>query len=151
MVKNLSKVFLMLCLLTVGGGIVAHAQIDSDIAIQGNVPFAFMVGDTKRPAGKYEIKALDDIANVLELRSEDGRTSVFVDAENIITKGERIESKNELVFDKVGDQYFLSQVWEAGSSSGSALVKSMMERRLTDSGGQAEKHSVAALLRHLKP
>jgi hypothetical protein len=146
MMKNLSKMFLALCLLTVGG-IVAHAQIDSGARIQANVPFTFMAGDTKLPAGKYEIRALDDQTNVLEMKSSDGRTTVMLDTVNVEKRGEGIENKSELVFDKVGDQYFLSQVWEAESISGSGLLKSRMEKRLTDGGSQPERHSVAALVR----
>jgi hypothetical protein len=56
MMKNLGKLFLTLCLLAVGGGVVANAQIDGVSQIEANVPFAFTVGDTKLPAGKYNIR-----------------------------------------------------------------------------------------------
>jgi hypothetical protein len=110
-----------------------------------------MVGDTTLPAGKYEIRALDDMPGVLELRSVSGHTVVNVDAESVKTKDERIANKCELVFDKVGDKYFLSQVFVAGSSTGSELAKSRMEKRLEGDGGQPERHSIAAILRRLKP
>ena len=51
MMKNLGKLCLMLCLLAVGGGVVANAQIDSVSQLQANVPFAFSVDKTKLPAG----------------------------------------------------------------------------------------------------
>lgn len=149
--KNLSKMFLALCLLTVGGGIVANAQIESDIAIEANVPFTFVVGNTTLPAGRYEIKAIGDMEGVLELRGADGHSAIAVDTESVETKRDQIENKSELVFNKVGNQYFLYQVWLAGSSSGAELPKSRMEKKLTDGGGQSERHSVVALLRHLKP
>ena len=64
-----------------------------------NVPFDFAVGDTTLPAGKYEIKDLDDLApNVLELRSVNGRTAVVFEAESAQTPRDQIESKSELVF-----------------------------------------------------
>ena len=150
MIRNLGKLLLALCLLTVGGGVVANAQIDTGVTIRGDVPFTFMVGDTTLPAGKYEIRTLDDMPGVLELRSVSGHTVVNVDAESVKTKDERIASKCELVFDKVGDRYFLSQVFVAGSSSGSELAKSRMEKRLEGDGGRPEKHSIAAVLGHLK-
>ena len=150
MMKNLGKLFMALCLLTVGGGIVANAQIDSDVTIRASVPFAFMVGDTTLPAGKYEIKVLDeDSLNVLELRSVNGRTSVVFDTENVETRGDQMVNKGELVFDKIGDKYFLSQVWMAGSDTGSELVKSRMERRLEGRGMKSERHSIVAILRKL--
>jgi hypothetical protein len=150
--RNLGKLLLTLCLLTVGGG-VATAQIDTVSQIEANVPFAFAVGDTKLPAGKYEIKQLDNISpKVLELRSADGHTSVVFDTEDAQTRGDdQTVSKTELVFDKVGDQYFLSQIWVSGSTSGNDVPKSRMEKRLAAGGVQPEKHSVVAFMKHLKP
>ena len=152
MTRNIGKLFLMLCLLAVGGGVVANAQIDSATRIEVNVPFDFAVGNTTLPAGKYEIKGVDDLApNVLELRSANGRTTVVFEAASAQTRGDQIESKSELIFNKFGDRYFLSQVWVAGSSSGNELPKSRMEKRLMDGGSQPEKHSVASFVKHLKP
>ena len=151
MMRNLGKVVLTLCLLTVGGGIVANAQIDSLTRIQANVPFAFAVGNTMLPAGKYQIRRLDDNApNVLELTSANGRTRVIFDSEDAEMRAEQPASKTELVFDKVGDQYFLNRIWVAGSSSGIEMPKSRMEKRLTDGGSQSEKHSIVGFLKHLK-
>ena len=144
--KYLGKLFLTLSLLVVGGGVVANAQIDSVPQIEANVPFAFTVGDTRLPAGKYEIRTLDDNEpTVLEISSVDGHTSVAFDTENATTRDDRLASKTELVFDKVGDHYFLYQVWVSGSESGSELVKSRLQKRLEVSGTKAEKQSVAAL------
>jgi hypothetical protein len=150
MTRNLGKLLLALCLLTVGSGI-ANAQIDTGVTIRADVPYTFIVGDTTLAAGKYEIRALDDMPGVLELRSVSGHAVVNVDAESVLTKDEKIASKCELVFDKVGDRYFLSQVFVEGSSSGSELAKSRMEKRLEGDGGRPERHSVAAMLRRLKP
>ena len=147
MIRNLGKLFLALCVLTVGGGIVANAQIDSDITIVGNVPFTFVVGDTTLPAGQYTIKVLEgDSTHVLELRSVIGHTSVVFETENTETRGSRVVNKSELVFHRIGDNYFLSQVWMAGIASGSELAKSRMEKRLEGSGMKSERH-IAAVLR----
>lgn len=152
MMRNLGKLFLALCILTIGGGVVANAQVDTVPQIEANVPFAFVVGDTTLPAGKYQIRTIDDMAsNVLEIRSANSRTSVIFDTENAEARGERIESKTELVFDKVEGQYFLSQIWVAGTSTGNELTKSRTEKRLTNGGSQSEKHSVVAVLKGKKP
>ena len=152
MIRNLGKLFLALCLLTVGGGIVANAQIDSDSRIQASVPFAFVVGNTTLPAGKYEIKGIDDnTPGVLELRSSNGRRAVIFETEAARTPNDDPASKTELVFDKVGDKYFLSQVWAEGNGSGSQLAKSKTEKRLEGDGTQTERHSIDAILRRLKP
>jgi hypothetical protein len=59
-------------------------------------------------------------------------------------------NKTELVFNKVGDQYFLSQIWVAGSAAGNEVPKSRMEKRLAKGGSQSEKHSVIASLKQPK-
>jgi hypothetical protein len=148
MVRNLGKLCLALCLLTVGGVVVANAQIDSGTTIQANVPFTFVVGDTTLPAGKYDIRVLDaDALNVLELRSVKGNTAVTFNTDDTQTKRDQILNKGDLVFDKIGDKYFLSQVWMAGSASGNELVKSRMEKRLEGRGMKSERHSIAANLK----
>jgi len=150
--RNLGKLFLTLCLLSVGGGVVANAQVSTVSGIEANIPFAFAVGDTKLPAGKYKIRTPDDNApSILEIRSDNGRTSVVFDTENAQTRDDQPANKTEQVFDKVGDQYFLSQIWLSGSESGSELPKSRMEKRLADGGTQPEKHSIVAFMKHLKP
>jgi hypothetical protein len=151
MMKNLGKLFLTLSLLVVGGGVVANAQIDSVPQIEANVPFAFTVGDTRLPAGNYYIRTLDDNApSLLEISSVDGRTSVAFDTENATTRNDRAAKTTELVFDKVGDRYFLSQVWVSGSTYGSELAKSKLQKNLESSGSKAEKQSVAALMKPSK-
>src|SRR5258705_6547634 len=151
MMENLGKLLLTLCLLAVGGGVVANAQVDSVSQLEANVPFAFTVGDTRLPAGKYNIRTLDEnTPSVLEISSVDGRTSVAFDTENATTRSDKVAKTTELIFDKVGDRYFLSQVWVSGSSSGSELAKSKLQKRLEGSGSKAERQSVVALMKPSK-
>lgn len=150
MIRNLGKLFMMLCFLAVGGGVVANAQ--SGPQIEGNVPFAFSVGNTTLPAGKYEIRRLDDSEpSVLELSSSNGRTKVVFETEDTQTREDQIMGNTKLVFNKAGDKYFLSQIWVAGSASVNELPKSKMEKKLEDGGSRSEKQSIVAFLRHLKP
>jgi hypothetical protein len=152
MIKNLGKLCLSLCLLVVGGVVIANAQMDSVPQIEANITFPFTVGDTRLPAGQYRIRITDDNSpDVLELSSVDARTSVIFHTEDAETRGNKIANDSELVFDKVGDQYFLSQIWVAGSATGNQLTRSRMEKRLMSRGSQPEKHSVAAVAKRMKP
>ena len=149
--RNLGKLFLALCLLTVGGGIVANAQVDSETIIQANVPFAFVIGDNTLPAGEYEIRGIDDnTPGVLEVVSVKGRKRIVFETDAAQTRDNEPATKTELVFTKAGDKYFLSQVWVAGNGSGSELRRSKMEKESEEGGGQPERHSIAAILRHKK-
>jgi hypothetical protein len=138
----------MLCLTVFGGAALAQAQIDSVTRIQADIPFNFTVGDTTLSAGKYELRRVDDLAeNVLELSSVDGRARVIFDASPAQTKDLRPANRSELTFDKYGDQYFLSEIWVAGRSTGEELVRSRMEKRIAGGGKASEKHSIIAFLK----
>lgn len=147
--KYISKLFLSLCLLMGLGAIAAQAQVDSGVTIEANVPFAFTVNDTTLPAGKYSVKVVDgDTLNVMEIRSAAGRTAVLFDTETAQADG--APRKSELVFNKIGDNYFLSQVFLGGDDTGNQLLKSRMEKRLEAGVIKSEKHSIAAIKRQSK-
>jgi len=143
--KYISKGFLALCLLLGVGAVNASAQIESDVTVKANIPQTFVVNDTTLPAGKYTIRVVEDTAlDVLEIRSEDGRTAVLFNTDSAEPK--QMPNKSELVFDKVGDTYFLSQIFVEGDDTGNQLIKSRMERKLEGDGLKSEKQSVAALM-----
>src|SRR5215212_9115143 len=139
-----SKLFMALCLSLCFGVVAANAQVESDVTIEANIPHSFVVEKTTLPAGKYMIKVADpnmDL-NVLEIRSANGHTSVVFETEG--AQSRQTPNKTELVFDKVGDSYFLSEVLVSGDNTGARLKKSRMEERLEGKGQTAERHYVAA-------
>ena len=69
-----------------------------------------------------------------------GKTAVFFETEAIIVPG--LAPQTELVFDKIGDTYFLSKVFVKGDDGGNLLPKSKMQRRLEEGGSRAESHSI---------
>lgn len=147
----ISKLFLSLCLILGLSAVMAtNAQIDSDATIYVNVPHSFIVRDTTLPAGEYTVKVADDYndLNVLEIRSRQGHMAVIFETEAV--QANRAPGKSELVFDKIGDNYFLSRVFLKGDESGNELAKSKMQRRLEDGGLKAETHSIAATKKQSK-
>ena len=148
--KYVSKLFLALCLSLGLGAVAANAQVESDVTIEANIPHSFVVEKTTLPAGKYMIKAADEFGDpsVMEIRSASGHTAVFFETEGVQPR--QAPAKTELVFDKVGDTYFLSEVLVAGDDTGGKLPKSRMEERLEGKGLTAERHSVAALTKPFK-
>jgi hypothetical protein len=111
---------------------VAHA----DERIVAKVPFAFVVGDRQLPAGDYVVKELSDDAGVLAITSVDGRR--FVYTLTIPASSGEQATKPELVFEKFGNQYFLSQVMpQGGDSREIVLTPSIMERNMVKSAGRA--------------
>ena len=83
-----------------------RAQAPSKVEV--NIPFEFSAGNTTLRPGVYSIKRLS--GNFLMLRRVDGKSSVILNAPLTLTS---IETKagERLVFNKYGEQYFLSQIW----------------------------------------
>jgi hypothetical protein len=117
-----------------------QAQIVDDIEV--NVPFQFHAGNVKLPAGQYRIHPLDDSdLTVMEISSADGSTSALFQVEG--TKTDSTPAKTELIFNKYGDRYFLSEMFDEGNADGNRLVPSRDEKRASKESG-ADVARVAA-------
>ena len=137
--RNQSFTILTLALLAVAGGTSARAQVLD--TIEADVPFDFAAGRQVMPAGHYTIKRFDDsLPGVMEIRGSDSRRArVFLTGDAQMAKEPR---DTELIFDRVGDQYFLSEIFEVGNKYGVAVPKSRAERKLETEGAMLEKQSV---------
>ena len=125
------------------GNASARAQTLNEYSIVADIPFSFVVRDTALPAGKYTVKRVDDTeTHLLEIRSNKGRIAVVFEAQN--AQANQIPRDAELVFDQVGDQYFLTQIWTSASEFGYQLPKTKAEERLEGSGMQSERRSILA-------
>ncbi len=91
-------------LLAIVGSGAAYAQSVTIV----NVPFAFTAGAKQLPAGKYEVRA-DDTTQTITLTPEHGAATV-VGALTRLGLRHPIEN-GELVFDKVENNYTLSELW----------------------------------------
>ena len=143
--KIITKLFLALCLVSLGATLTANAQIRSDARIRANIPYSFVVNNTTLPAGTYVITVVDLYGSdltVLEIRSENDKTAVLFDTQPVTVPG--LAPQTALVFDKIGDTYFLSKVFLKGDEGGNQLQKSKMQRRLEENGSIAESHSIPA-------
>jgi hypothetical protein len=81
------------------------AGADDHIAVK--VPFTFIVGETRLPAGSYVVREVPDEVGVVEITSTDGRRSAYV----LTVPAEASQlSRPELVFEKFSNQYFLARV-----------------------------------------
>lgn len=91
-----------------------------------NIPFDFYAGKAKLNAGTYQIKRMSDSA--IAIRSADGKTTTLVSAP--LTIGAR-DSKagRRLVFNRYGDQFFVSQIW-LDVESGRQVIPSKEETRI---------------------
>jgi|SRR4030095_2515996 hypothetical protein len=104
--------------------------------IRVNIPFDFIVTNKKLPAGEYYIGRVQSYSDiVLDISNVDRFAHVFP----LTTAVQTLEAKTEgtLVFHRLGDQYFLSQIWAAGSRTGRVIPKSRSEREAERTSGTA--------------
>jgi hypothetical protein len=101
-----------------------HAQ--SNLDVTAAVPFDFVAGNERLPAGEYSVRALTTAQGVLVIRNRDEGTNL-VRLTNSTQRPVPTE-RAMLVFRRYEDKYFLYQVWTTGEVSGYELPKSRTER-----------------------
>jgi hypothetical protein len=107
-----------------------HAQ---GLTMSVTIPFDFAVGGKTLPAGEYYLqRAADGARPVTQIRSRDNKElGIYLPQSHPVQDIRvQLESQSQLVFNKYGDQYFLSQVWLFGRRIGEELPKTSKERVL---------------------
>ena len=115
----------------------AQAQVTDDLEV--NIPFQFHAGNAKLPAGEYRIHMLDSSdLSIMEISNKDGSASALFQVQE--TDAKATPNKDELIFNKYGNRYFLADVFEVGSSSGSRVLESQYEKRVSAQTKEAQEH-----------
>ena len=136
---------LILGLLIAASDICAKAQALAEGTIEADVSFAFIVGKKTFPAGKYTFKRADDTnPEVLRISDNSGRRTIFFKAGT--AEANEYPNQTKLVFDKIGDQYFLSEIWTSDTNFGYRLPKTNAEKSLEGGDIKTELHSILAKL-----
>jgi hypothetical protein len=95
--------------------------------IKANIPFDFMAGGQKLPAGEYTVRT-GIIRSTLEVRNLKTKQTVFAISQGLEV---RAGSKPQLVFRRYGNQYFLAKATDY--TSGTELPMSKAEREAVKS------------------
>jgi hypothetical protein len=95
-------------------------------SFKATIPFDFAVGNKRLPAGEYQIKPAAE--KVMVIQSTDARSSAV--AMTIGVQAGKSNDVGKLVFNRYGDQYFLSKIWPPASTDGRELSKSRLEREV---------------------
>jgi len=115
----------------------AHAQITDTLEV--NIPFQFHAGNTKLPPGNYSIHMLENSdLKFMEITSADGSTSALFEVHE--TDSSSTPAKGELIFNKYGNRYFLSKLFDEGNPSGNEVVESAYEKRTSQAAAEAQIH-----------
>ena len=125
MKRHLYILMLIIALVTTSA---AEAQTTSPKRVIANIPFAFTVGKTNLPAGKYAVSVLNPSSDrtVLQIRSVDGPASAIV-LTNSVNSSPADNAK--LVFERYDDRYFFHEAKMAGESTSFETLHSKAERK----------------------
>lgn len=139
--KGISMLVLIISIAFVTAVVSANAQTHD--RLKADVPFDFMVGDQKLPAGAYTISPLMEQSNDgVILKNADSSASAMHLTNRI---ADRAEQQAKLVFRKQGDSYYLSEIWD-GNSEGKQvrLSRKAREAELAKANSGSETIAIAA-------
>jgi len=106
---------------------------------KATVPFDFTVGQTKMPAGTYEISPLSHAILIMDRKTAKSVLSLFNSEEP-----SRGDSTPKLVFHRYGDKYFLSQVSRGNGGAVMQLPTSKLEEEVRIAGSSVPQKTVIA-------
>ena len=113
------------------------------IRLQATIPFDFHIGKTLMPAGEYVVTHSE---GMLWLKTYTGKPK----AANVIVhgtqKGSNGGTSNKLVFNRYGEEYFLSRVYQLGETTGLAVPPGKIEKEMI-AGRTAPVQTAAVNLR----
>jgi hypothetical protein len=129
MLKTAGVVLATATLAVVGA---SAASADEVVMTNVKVPFAFIVGDARLPAGDYTVRQASAGLDVLEIVSVDGRHAALI---TTVPSTPDPADKNEVVFEKVGQEHFLSRIEPSdGNDREIILTPHIMEREIVKAG-----------------
>jgi len=110
------------CLIAAGA---SHAQAQTLDPIKADIPFDFYIGEKLLPAGEYPIT--EKYQGLMEIQRDDGKATAFFITNDSQPRQEPTAS--ELIFNKYGNETFLSRVEERGNPDDAVLLKSKLEKQ----------------------
>ena len=126
--KKIFSAAITCSLLIVLGAATAYAQLPGT-AVRATIPFDFSVRGKVLPAGNYEIRRITDQPDGLIISNvNDRHEHAMFETEAI--QAPRIARRAEIIFQRYGDSYFLSEVYPGGAQNGREAIPSRQERML---------------------
>jgi len=124
--------------------LMATAAQAQEMKMKADVPFDFVAGGHAYPAGEYSLGPVAMDNAFLQITNVEKRTSSFLLSHGCANVTP--STQTELVFRRIGDEYFLEQVWVEGRASGRQLPVSRTETQLARNHEKSELVIIAANL-----
>jgi hypothetical protein len=139
--KNLRSILLALTVLLLATA--AQAQTTN---VKASIPFDFVVGDHAYSAGEYTVKSISQSSPAIRIDNADESEKGIA----LANACEKLQpaTQTTLVFQRLGNNYFLYQIWTEGNSAGRQFRVSEKEAQLAKNYGEPELVMVAANISH---
>ena len=137
---SVARIMVFTAVATVGSVTLANAQVVDPVEFTASFPFS--VGNTRMPAGRYEIRRDADDPSLYRIEARDGKVGTFFAVEPASLP--KSPDKTEVVFKRYGEGYVLKSVWEAGDADGFQTVLAEPERHHVKHGGAVSEERVPA-------
>jgi len=137
--NSFSKLIVSMGLMSLLSVMPLAAQIENGVDFTTSFPF--YAGNAKMPAGSYKITQSDIDSSVLQIQSNDGTYSAFVDF--VPTHAEQPHPQSDVTFHKYGDTDYLNRIWMNGQRYGMKLEPTKAETKAATNANVVE-HSVVA-------
>lgn len=125
------------------GAVSVYTQAENVPFVKVSIPFNFTVGNQTLPAGDYTISDSDvHPQSVIWLQSSDGKYVAVVGTHPSYALAP--SAKTQLIFQHSGSEYFLSQIWTLGSTSGRELLSSNRAKELAKNGSSSDVETIVA-------
>jgi hypothetical protein len=127
---------------SLGAALLAAAGLyaQSSQTLVAKVPFGFHVGSVALPAGEYNVD-MKTAPGFVRVVSAD-RKAVAIIA-SFAEQAPEYNQQGKLVFNRYGDNYFLSQVWTPGVT-GRGISKSSREKEMASNAGPPARETLLA-------
>jgi hypothetical protein len=117
------------------------AQIENRPLMKVNVPFSFTVDNQTLPAGVYFVKTITPEHSISLTSPTSKHTTIINDLPNYA--GAPSEN-SRLVFQRYGNEYFLTQVWIKGDNVERSPMVSKRQAEIAQSASRPETEIVLA-------
>jgi len=135
----MKRLCLTVGLITAAFSMGLHAQV---LDARANVPFDFWLGQKLMPAGEYSIYHM--ATGAVLMRGENGElTSAVFLGQSLSRPDTRSEGKLE--FNRYGNTYFLSKIWNPHQGDGYGVPKSSREKELASHTTPSKTAGIALL------
>ena len=134
-----ARTLITICLLFTAATI--FAQVENRPLMKATIPFSFTVYNQTLPAGVYFVVTVTPERSI-RLASADGKHSAVVNDLPNYTSEPSLNSR--LVFNKYGNEYFLTQVWTKGETVARNPYVSKRAMELAQSGSRPGTEIVLA-------